>query len=113
MSISGIGTMGYQAGNVNVYQTQDGTQRFDRKFMGIQSQTLPSFVGKVRTKEELMQSVDKEVQNNQNKKMSLSDMIKASCIEGTRATFRFAGENKTYTFDEYIKEFDRRSKNNV
>ena len=113
MSVSGVGTTGYQTGNVKMYQTQDGTQKFDREFIKMQSQTPPSFVGKVWTKEELMQSVDKEIQNNQSKKMSLSDMIKASCIEGTRATFRFAGEDKIYTFDEYIKELDKRSKNNV
>ena len=110
MSISGIGTRGYPVGNVKVYQTQNGTQKFNREFMGIQSQTPPSFVGKVWTKEELMQSVDKQVQSNQSKKMSVSDMIKATCIEGTRARFRFAGEDKIYTFDEYIKELDKRSK---
>lgn len=113
MNVNGIGTTGYQAGNVKTYQTQNGTQRFDRELMEMQSQTPPSFVGKVWTKEELMQSVDKEVQSNQSKKMPLSDMIKASCIEGTRATFRFVGEDKIYTFDEYIKELDKRSKNNV
>ncbi len=113
MNVNGIGTTGYQAGNVKLYQTQNGTQGFDREFMGIQSQTPPTFVRKVLTREELMQSVDKAVQSNQSKKMSLSDMIKASCIEGTRATFRFVGEDKTYSFDEYIKELDKRSKNNV
>ena len=45
--------------------------------------------------------------------MSVSDMVKATCIEGTRARFRFAGEDKIYTFDEYIKELDKRSKNNA
>lgn len=74
------------------------------------SQTSPSFVGKVWMKEELMQPVDKQVQS---KKMSVSDIIKAICIEVTKARFRFAGEDKVYTFDEYIKELDRRSKNNV
>ncbi len=77
------------------------------------SQTPPSFVGKVWTKEELMQSVDKQVQSNQSKKMSVSDMVEATCIEGTRARFRFAGEDKIHTFDEYIKELDKRSKDNV
>ncbi len=61
----------------------------------------------------LTTTVDKQVQSNQSKKMSVSDMIKATCIEGTRARFRFAGEDKIYTFDEYIKELDKRSKNNV
>ena len=112
MNVNGIGAAtGYQAaGKAMVRQNQDGTQRFDREMV---SQTPPSFVRKVCTKEELMQSVDKQVQSNQSKKMSVSDMIKATCIEGTRARFRFAGEDKIYTFNEYIKELDKRSKNNV
>lgn len=109
MNVNGIGAAtGYQAaGKAMVRQDQNGTQKFDREMV---SQTPPSFVRKVCTKEELMQSVDKQVQS---KKMSVSDMIKATCIEGTRARFRFAGEDKIYTFDEYIKELDKRSKNNV
>ncbi|MCM1561896.1 MAG: hypothetical protein NC123_20555 [Butyrivibrio sp.] len=106
MSVSGIGAAGYPAaGNIKLRQAQDGAQRFDREMA---SQMPPSFVGKVWTKEELMQSVDKQV-----RKMSVSDMIKATCIEGTRARFRFAGEDKIYTFDEYIKELDKRSKDNA
>ena len=103
MNVNGLGAAGYPAaGKAKVRQAQDGTQSFDREFMGMASQTPPSFVGKVWTKEELMQSVDKQMQSNQSKKMSVSDMIKATCIEGTRARFRFAGEDKIYTFDEYI-----------
>ena len=114
MNVNGLGAAGYPAaGKAKVRQAQDGTQSFDREFMGMASQTPPSFIGKVWTKEELMQSVDQQVQSNQSKKMSVSDMIKATCIEGTRARFRFAGEDKIYTFDEYIKELDKRSKNNV
>ena len=80
MNVNGIGAAGYPvAGKAKVRQAQDGTQSFDREFMGMVSQTPPSFVGKVWTKEELMQSVDKQMQS---KKMSVSDMIKATCIEG-------------------------------
>lgn len=111
MNVGGIGAAGFsEAGKAKVRQAQDGTQRFDWEMI---SQTPPSFVGKVLTKKELMQSVDKQVQSNQGKKMSITDMVKATCIEGTRAKFRFAGEDKIYTFDEYIKELDKRSKNNV
>ena len=86
MNVNGIGAAGYPAaGKAKVRQAQDGTQSFDREFMGMASQMPPSFVGKVWTKEELMQSVDKQVQSNQSKKMSVSDMIKATCIEGTRS----------------------------
>ena len=101
MNVNGIGAAGYPAaGKAKVRQAQDGTQSFDREFMGMASQTPPSFVEKVWTKEELMQSIDKQVQS---KKMSVSDMIKATCIEGTRARFRFAGEDKIYTFDEFVR----------
>ena len=111
MNINGTGAAGYlAAGRAMARQAQDGTQRFERE-MG--SQTPHSFVGKVWTKEELMQSVDRQIQSNQSKKISVSDMIKATCMEGTRAKFRFAGEDKIYTFHEYIKELDRRSKYNV
>ena len=69
MNVNGIGA-GYPAAEkAKVRQAQDGAQRFDREFMGMASQTPPSFVGKVWTKEELMQSVDKQVQSNQSKKM--------------------------------------------
>ena len=70
MNVNGIGAGYPAAGKAKVRQAQDGTQSFDREFMGMASQTPPSFVGKVWTKEELMQSVDKQVQSNQSKKMS-------------------------------------------
>lgn len=86
-----------------------GTTRFDRTLVSTKS-NLPSFIGKVYTKEELMQAVDDEVQKNQSKKLSLDDMIKKSCLEGTRARFCFAGESKIYGFDEYIQELEKRFK---
>ena len=70
---------------------------------------LPSFVGKVFTREELLQSVKDEIKQNQNKKLSLTDMVKKSCFEGSKAKFRFAGESKIYTFGEYIQELEKRS----
>ena len=86
MNVNGIGAAGYPAaGKAKVRQAQDGTQSFDREFMGMASQTPLSFVGKVWTKEELMQSVDKQVQSNQSKKMSVSDKIKATCMGGEPA----------------------------
>ena len=59
--------------------------------------------------EELQEAIDKEVQSNQYKKKSLYEMLMDSCPEGTNATFRFVGESKTYSFYEYIEEFERRS----
>lgn len=62
MNVNGIGAAGYPAvGKAKVRQAQGGTQSFNREFMGMASQTPPSFVGKIWTKEELMQSVDKQV----------------------------------------------------
>ena len=56
MNVNGIGAAGYPAaGKAKVRQAQDGTQSFDREFMGMASQTPPSFVGKAWTKEELIQ----------------------------------------------------------
>ena len=72
MNVNGIGAGYPAAGKAKVRQAQDGTQSFDREFMGMASQTPPSFVGKVWTKEELMQSVDKQVQSNQ---MILSRLV--------------------------------------
>ena len=55
MNVNGIGAAGYPAaGKAKVRQAQNGTQSFDREFMGMASQTPPSFVGKVWTKEELI-----------------------------------------------------------
>lgn len=82
---------------------------FDMWFLGTKSE-LPSFVGKAYTREELLQSLNDEVKQNQGKKMSLADMIKSAHFEGARAKFRFAGDAKTYTFNEYIQELEKRSK---
>ena len=55
-------------------------------------------------------SVNDEVKRNQGKKMTLTDMVKSAHLEGTRAKFRFVGDTKIYTFDEYIQELDKRTK---
>ena len=83
---------------------------FKRHLVEQEKSALPSFIGNVYTKEELMQSMDEKIQGNQDKKKSLEDMIKDSCIEGDKALFRFVGETKIYTFEEYIEEIQRRSK---
>lgn len=87
---------------------KEETEGFELPFLGSASNP-PSFIGKVYTREELLQSVNNEVRQNQYKKMPLADMIKSSCFEGTRAKFRFAGESKIYTFGEYIQEPEKRS----
>ena len=86
-----------------------GEQRFERVLMGNKPEKLPSFVGKVYTEEELLQSVDEQIQKNQCNKKSLADMIKDSCIGWSRATFKFVGEDKTYGFYDFIDELNRHS----
>ena len=73
---------------VNRLAFSDGL--YTARFKQSQSKTKRASSSTNRT---FRQSVDQQVQSNQSKKMSVSDMIKATCIEGTRARFRFAGED--------------------
>jgi hypothetical protein len=91
----------------------DGTVGFDRTLMGTKPATLPSFVGKVYTEEELYQYVDDKVQQNQCNKKSLADMIKDSCIGWSTASFKFVGESKTYTYYDFIQELEKRSEHKL
>lgn len=36
-------------------------------------------------------------------------MLRDSCTEGERARFKFAGEEKIYTIQEFIAEMEKRS----
>ena len=94
-----------------IVENQDGSQGFDRVLMGNTPKELPSFVGRVFSEEELYQYVDDKVKNNQANKLSTKELLERTCIEGTRASFRFAGESKVYSFYEYIDELNRRSSN--
>ena len=94
-----------------IVDNPDGSRGFDRVLMGNTPKELPSFVGRVFTEEELYQYVDDKVKSNQANKMSTKEMLERTCIEGTRASFRFAGESKVYSFYEYIDELNRRSEN--
>lgn len=94
-----------------IVDNPNGSQGFDRVLMGNTPKELPSFVGRVFTEEELYQYVDDKVKSNQANKLSTKEMLERTCIEGTRASFRFAGESKVYSFYEYIDELNRRSEN--
>lgn len=61
------------------------------------------------SREELLAEVDAKIQSNQDKKHSLEDMIKNTCINASSATFQFVGEDKIYSFYEYIDELKSRS----
>ena len=90
-----------------IVDNPNGSQGFDRVLMGNTPKELPSFVGRVFTEEELYQYV----KSNQANKLSTKDLLERTCIEGTRASFRFAGESKMYSFYDYIDELNRRSGN--
>lgn len=92
-----------------IVDNPDGSQGFDRVLMGNTPKELPSFVGRVFTEEELYQYVDDKVKSNQVNKLSTKELLERTCIEGTRASFRFAGESKVYSFYDYIDELNRRS----
>ena len=94
-----------------IVENPDGSQGFDRVLMGNTPKELPSFIGRVFTEEELYQYVDDKVKSNQANKLSTKELLERTCIEGTRASFRFAGESKVYSFYEYIDELNRRSGN--
>ena len=94
-----------------IVDNPNGSQSFDRVLMGNTPKELPSFVGRVFTEEELYQYVDDKVKSNQANKLSTKELLERTCIEGTRASFRFAGESKVYSFYEYIDELNRRSGN--
>ena len=94
-----------------IVDNPDGSQGFDRVLMGNTPKELPSFVGRVFTEEELYQYVDDKVKSNQANKLSTKELLERTCIEETRASFRFAGESKVYSFYEYIDELNRRSEN--
>ena len=94
-----------------IVDNPNGSQGFDRVLMGNTPKELLSFVGRVFTEEELYQYVDDKVKSNQVNKLSTKEMLERTCIEGTRASFRVAGESKVYSFYEYIDELNRRSEN--
>ena len=93
----------------SIVDNSDGSQGFSRVMMGNTPKELPSFVGRVFTEEELYQYVDDKVKSNQPNKLSTKELLERTCIEGTRASFRFAGESKVYSFYDFIDELNRRS----
>ena len=85
--------------------------QFDRNSIGNNQDNLPSFVGKVYSKEELYKQVEDQVQQNQGSKMTLEDMVKATCDNWETASFGFVGESKLYSFHDYIQELEKRLEN--
>lgn len=100
--------------NSSVFQAgSDGAVRFDRELAKANYSGQPSF-GTVLTRKELLQSIDEQLQKN--KKLygkTEVDWIIEQCPNWHTAKFKFAGENKIYTFGEFIREFDKRAKENA
>lgn len=58
---------------------------------------------------DLLQQVDKEVQSNQDKKLTLEEMVKNSYANATSLKYSFVGDDKMDSFHEYIDELKNRS----
>lgn len=93
----------------NSISKEAGGADFGQMFLGNISNP-PSFVSKAYTREELLQSVEDEVRQNQYKKTLFVDMILNPYLNGSGAKFKLAGDTKSYSFQEFIQELDRRSK---
>lgn len=97
-----------------VFQTEsDGTLRFDKELAKAAYSGQPSF-GTAMTREELYQSIDAQMEKN--KKLygkTEADWIKEQCPDWQTTKFKFVGESKLYGYYDFIKELDKRSKENV
>ena len=83
-----------------------------KQFLGFlsvkQTYDQPSF-GTVMTEEELLKSIDAQLEKN--KKLygkTEADLIKENCPNWRTARFQFVGESKTYSYFEWIKEWEKR-----
>ena len=92
------------------YRLEDGTERFDRKLFEQQLENPKSSIGRGCTEKEL---IDDVVRGNEYKKQTLYEMMRDAHPEGIKARFSFAGESKIYSFHEFMKEFEKRSKQNL
>lgn len=88
--------------------TDGETTRFSRELVEKQAE-IPCSFGTPLKREELLQQVDREVQSNQDKKLTLEEMVKNSYVNATNLKYSFVGEDKTYSFYEYIDELKNRS----
>lgn len=86
----------------------EGTMRFDRELAKAQFSGQPTF-GTAMTREELFQSIDEQMEKN--KKLygkTEADLIKETCPNWRTARFKFVGEDKTYSYFEWIREREKR-----
>ena len=91
-----------------VYTAPDGSQRFDREVIAENTSKDPAF-GTVMIADELQEWIDGEISRNQELKKTMADMIKDSCPGWSTGKFKFAGEEKTYSYYEFLEEMEKRS----
>lgn len=105
MAIGGIGTTGYEIGRTMVHTAKDGSQRFCKELVEAGANSNVSFATPI-TKEELFQQWDEQVKANQDKKMTISEMLSARPF-AKELMYSMVGSSKVYTFDEYVKEMEK------
>ena len=91
-----------------VYTALDCSQRFDREAIAENTSKDPAF-GTVMIADELQEWIDGEISRNQELKKTMADMIKDSCPGWSTGKFKFAGEEKTYSYYEFLEEMEKRS----
>ena len=80
---------------------------FDRVLMGKVHREKTSVRGRDFT-EELYRYVDEIVESNQANKPSMIELRKQTCVEGSYASYKFAGETIEYGFCDFIEESENR-----
>lgn len=85
-----------------VYQPDTETMRFDRELMEKNAEMRCSFATPI-TKEELFRQWDSQVKANQDKKMTIYEMLSARPF-AKELMYSMVGSSKVYTFDEYVEE---------
>jgi hypothetical protein len=86
-----------------IYTESDGSQKFDRALLE-NEKTQSSFATPI-TEDELIQQWNETVKSNQDKKMTIYEML-ASRPNAQNLTYSFVGSTREYTFDEYVSEVE-------
>ena len=109
MGINGVNATNYYEtlARKNNHISYDGESlKFDREFIEKQSEESTGFVTPL-TKEDVYRILDEKVQANQDKKMSLYEMLASSYPNAKDMMYSMVGSSKLMTFDEYVREMER------
>ena len=88
--------------------TEGESVTFDRELSNMKSKTSGSFVTPI-TEEDVRRIWDEKVQANQNKKMTIYEMLAVRPF-AKELMYYFEGSSRLYTFDEYVKEMEKQVK---